>query len=113
MVSLYAFTVPQRSWRTPADDKVVADEAAKKPTYEELEGRVASLTEQLARALERIEELERAGKRRAAPFGKGKPKKDPKPPGRKSGDDYGKWRCALSPRGTHGGSARRRPPHRV
>jgi len=31
----------------------------------------------------------RAGKRQAAPFRKGPPKPDPKPPGRKAGDDHG------------------------
>ena len=36
-----------------------------------------------------IEALRRAGKRQAAPFGKKKPKTNPKKPGRKAGDDYG------------------------
>ena len=37
----------------------------------------------------RLEALERAGKRQAAPFRKGPPKPDPKPPGRKAGDEHG------------------------
>jgi transposase len=44
----------------------------------ELEARVATL-----------EAMARAGKRHAAPFSKGPPKPDPKPPGRKSGESYG------------------------
>lgn len=46
--------------------------------------------EQLVRELQnRIEELERAAKRQAAPFSKGEPKKRPKKPGRKTGDKHG------------------------
>jgi len=80
------------------------------PTYEELleenaelrrqvaeqEGRIAEQERQNA-ALKRriadleklIEEVRRRGKRQAAPFSKGAPSADPKPPGRKAGDQYG------------------------
>jgi transposase len=37
----------------------------------------------------RLEEARRAGKRQAAPFSKGDPKKDSARPGRRSGEDYG------------------------
>ena len=37
----------------------------------------------------KLEALARGAKRQAAPFSKGPPKSDPKPPGRKSGEDYG------------------------
>jgi transposase len=47
--------------------------------------------EQIVRELQkRIEELERTAKRQAAPFSKGEPKKKPKRPGRKSGEQHGK-----------------------
>src|SRR5437016_2366081 len=36
-----------------------------------------------------LEEALRSLKRQAAPFSKGKPKSDPKPPGRKGGSEYG------------------------
>lgn len=36
-----------------------------------------------------LEQARRAGKRQAAPFSKGEPKKDPAKPGRKSGEQYG------------------------
>jgi hypothetical protein len=62
----------------------------------ELEQRIESLERQLERALaenERLrkqrEESLRANKRSAAPFAKGEPKADPKPPGRKPGSAYG------------------------
>jgi transposase len=48
----------------------------------ELEARIALLEQKLEASL-------RSGKRQAAPFSRGLPKLDPKPPGRKSGDDYG------------------------
>src|ERR1035441_9471056 len=58
----------------------------------ELERRVESLQQQLERALaenerlwKQLEEALRANKRSAAPFSKGEPKSDPKPPGRKPG----------------------------
>jgi transposase len=48
----------------------------------ELEARIGALEQKLEASL-------RSGKRQAAPFSRGLPKVDPKPPGRKSGDDYG------------------------
>jgi transposase len=62
----------------------------------ELEGRIESLQRQLERAWAEIERLRkqleealRANKRSAAPFAKGEPKSNPKPPGRKPGAAYG------------------------
>jgi transposase len=62
----------------------------------ELERRIESLQKQLERALAEIERLRkqleealRANKRSAAPFAKGEPKSNPKPPGRKPGAAYG------------------------
>ncbi len=62
----------------------------------ELEKRIESLERQLERARaenkrlrKQLEEALRANKRSAAPFSKGEPKADPKPPGRKSGSAYG------------------------
>jgi transposase len=42
-----------------------------------------------ARLRGQLEQARRAGKRQAAPFSKGEPKKDPAKPGRKSGERYG------------------------
>jgi hypothetical protein len=62
----------------------------------ELERKVESLEQQLGRALEenerlrkQLEEALRANKRSAAPFSKGDPQPNPKPPGRKPGAAYG------------------------
>src|SRR5438132_11973578 len=44
---------------------------------------------EIERLRKQLEEALRSLKRQAAPFSKGKPKSDPKPPGRKSGSDYG------------------------
>lgn len=54
-----------------------------------LEGRIAELERRLAEVLRKLEEAQRAQKRQAAPFSKGPPKPDPKPRGRKPGNDYG------------------------
>ena len=64
---------------------VMEDNGARKPTYEELEQENARLRTEIERLLKRVEELERAPKRQAAPFSKGEPKKKPKKPGRKRG----------------------------
>lgn len=50
---------------------------------------VAALRAQVADLTRRLDESLRAGKRQAAPFRKGPPKPDPKPPGRKAGDAHG------------------------
>jgi transposase len=55
----------------------------------QLEARIARLEAELARLQQQLEHSQRAGKRQAAPFSKGPPKANPKPPGRKPGPDYG------------------------
>jgi transposase len=66
------------------------------PTYkellqerDELLRRVAEQEKRIAFLEKALEELQRKGKRQAAPFSKGEPKADPKPPGRKAGAQYG------------------------
>jgi len=51
--------------------------------------RIADLETRLAALEQKLEAALRAGKRQAAPFSKGPPKPDSKPPGRTPGDDYG------------------------
>jgi transposase len=60
------------------------------PGCRALRAEVAELRRQLAAVTRRLAEIERAGKRQAAPFRKGPPKPDPKPPGRKPGDAHGR-----------------------
>jgi transposase len=55
------------------------------PGCAERDRRIADLEARIAK----LEALARGAKRQAAPFSKGPPKSNPKPPGRKSGDDYG------------------------
>src|SRR3989442_2015831 len=71
-------------------------ESSSKPTVEELIKENQSQRERLKKAEAEIERLRklleealRSLKRQAAPFSKGKPKSDPKRPGRKRGSDYG------------------------
>jgi transposase len=49
----------------------------------------ADACSEIERLRARVEELERAGKRQAAPFSRNTPAPDPKRPGRKPGADYG------------------------
>jgi transposase len=55
----------------------------------ELEARVVELEAQVQRLTHLLEQATRASKRQAVPFSKGEPKRDPKPPGRRPGPDYG------------------------
>jgi transposase len=59
------------------------------PTCLGLQRRVAELRAQVDQLKQQLEEAHRAGKRQAAPFAKGVPKKRPKKPGRKPGAEYG------------------------
>jgi len=54
-----------------------------------LEARVAQLEARVVQLEQLLERATRANKRQAAPFSKGPPKLDPKPPGRKPGPGYG------------------------
>ena len=60
--------------------------------------RVRALEAEVAKLRRKVEELTRAGKRQAAPFSKGKPKRKPKRPGRKKGKDYGRRGFRRRPR---------------
>jgi len=57
---------------------------------EQLERALADSEARNRKLLDYIESLQRGHKRQAAPFSKGPPKPDPKTPGRKSGDAYGR-----------------------
>lgn len=62
-----------------------------------LQRRVDNLERENEKLRKRLDEAQRAGKRQAAPFSKGDPKKDPKKPGRKSGREYGKRASRARP----------------
>jgi transposase len=80
----------------PSYDEVVAEAHRLDAMVRQLADRNAELTAEVARLSAMVEELRRAGKRQAAPFSKGR-KENPRRPGRKAGEAYGR----------HG---RRRPP---
>lgn len=69
------------------------------PRCTALERRIAELEARVAQLEQLLEQATRRAKRQAAPFSKGEPKKDPKPPGRKPGPDYGRpaFRAAPPP----------------
>ena len=56
----------------------------------DLEAALADRDRRIAELEHQLEEARRAGKRQAAPFSRGEPKKDPKRPGRKPGSRYGR-----------------------
>jgi transposase len=68
-------------------DQASSDE---KPSYEQLLRENQQLRELVVQLQKRIDELERAAKRQAAPFSKGPPNPNPKKPGRKKGRRHGK-----------------------
>ena len=57
---------------------------------ERLQKELERLDEENQRLRKELETAQRAAKRQAAPFSRGQPKSDPKPPGRKSGAAYGR-----------------------
>lgn len=67
------------------NERLRAENAALRQRVGELEERVVELEAALAGVKGQLEEAQRAGKRQAAPFSKGPPKANPKPPGRKAG----------------------------
>jgi transposase len=69
--------------------------------WEQERGRLQDERERLREENERLkkqlEEAQRANKRQAAPFSRGQPKANPKPPGRKSGSAYGQRHSKTIP----------------
>ena len=73
------------------NERMLQDENADlRRRVEYLERALAASEERVRKLLGVIESLQRGHKRQAAPFSKGPPKPDPKPPGRKPGDAYGR-----------------------
>ena len=68
---------------------VEAENVVLRAENERLERDNRQLHDRVGQLLARVEELERAGKRQAAPFSRNKPADKPKRPGRKPGDGYG------------------------
>jgi transposase len=80
------------------DERNLQDENAElRGRVERLERALAVSEERVRKLLDRVESLQRGHKRQAAPFSKGPPKPDPKPPGRKPGDAYGRQASRAIP----------------
>lgn len=56
---------------------------------DQLEKRTRELQDEINKLRAQLEQAQRAAKRQAAPFSKGAPKPNPKPPGRRAGEEYG------------------------
>jgi transposase len=67
------------------------------PRCQDLEARVRALEEQVRALTTALEQARRDGKRQAAPFRKEKTVAQPKKPGRKPGEDYGKHARRTAP----------------
>jgi len=83
--------MPQPPYQQLSDEnrQLRAENAQLKVRVGQLEAQVEQLTVQVRQLTAQLQEALRAGKRQAAPFSKGPPKDDPKPPGRKAGPHYG------------------------
>lgn len=67
-----------------------------KPLLDLQQAIIDALVEQAKKLTERLEKVEREGKRQAAPFRR-KRQSDPKKPGRKSGEEHGKHHRLSDP----------------
>jgi transposase len=65
------------------------DPKALRRRIDELEAEVRRLSDLVRRLTAALEQSQRSAKRQAAPFAKGPPRKNPKTPGRKAGDQHG------------------------
>lgn len=63
----------------------------------EQEGRLVEQQQQIGKLESLLEQLQRRGKRQAAPFSKGEPESAPQQPGRKPGQEYGQRACRPRP----------------
>jgi transposase len=68
------------------------------PNCRRLQAELEALKQRVQQLERALEEALRAGKRQAAPFSKGLPKADPKPPGRKAGEAYGRHAHRAPPK---------------
>jgi transposase len=73
----------------PTYEELLEILAAKDRHIGQLDARIEQLEAQVRQLTAQLHEALRASKRQAAPFSKGEPKTNPKPPGRKAGANYG------------------------
>lgn len=73
----------------PPYNELVEENAELRRRIAEQDRLIAEQNRRLEKLEKLIEQLRRGSKRQAAPFSKGAPKSDPKPPGRKAAEHYG------------------------
>jgi transposase len=81
----------------PTYEELAAENVALRQQVQDLTEQVRLLTALVERLQRQLDDQSRTGKRQAAPFSKGPPKTDPKPPGRKPGESYGTHRRGAVP----------------
>lgn len=82
----------------PSYDELLEVVAELREQLSERDRRIAELTRRVVELEAVVDELRRGGKRQAAPFSRGEPKADPKPPGRKPGGQYGRHAVRAVPK---------------
>lgn len=80
----------QLAWARERIETLEVDNAGLVRDNEKLTVKNEKLTTEVEKLRARLEESRRAGKRQAAPFSRGEKKSDPKRPGRKPGEAYGR-----------------------
>ncbi len=79
---------PIHTEQRPTYEELAAENEALKAENARLRRRIAELEATVEELRRQIEEIRRSNKRQAAPFSKGDPKENPKPPGRKPGHPH-------------------------
>src|SRR5258707_13768260 len=87
----------QRSGTRRENERLRKENEELRSEKKQLEQERERLREENERLKKQLEEAQRANKRQAAPFSRGRPKSNPKPPGRKSGSAYGKRHSKAIP----------------
>jgi len=86
----------ENRWLRAENRRLRAENRALRAENERLVRRVTALEARVTELTQLLEEARRAGKRQAAPFSRGEPTEDPKPPGRPPGHP-GSYRMAPLP----------------
>ena len=89
----------QQRWRAvrQENERLRKENEALQREKEQLERKYERLRKENDHLRRQLEEAQRANKRQAAPFSRGKRKEHPKTPGRKPGAAYGQQYCKLPP----------------
>src|SRR5213595_117782 len=81
----------------PSYEEILQENSELRRRVAEQERQIEEQRLQIAKLEKLLEEVRRRGKRQASPFSKGKPKANPKRPGRKAGKQYGQQSTRARP----------------